>query len=65
MICVVNCVEWTLEVCSLIMIIIMIVIIIIIIVTHDPRSTMFLSQRLSVVVQRGNAWCELGTFTNN
>jgi len=34
-------------------------------VTHDPRSTMFLDQRLSVAVQRGNARCVLGTFTNN
>ena len=33
--------------------------------THDPRSTTFLRQRLSVAVQRGNAWCVLGTFTNN
>ena len=31
-------------------------------VTHDPRSTMFLRQRISVAVQRGNAWCVLGTF---
>jgi len=34
-------------------------------VTHDPRSTMFLRQRLSVAVQHGNAWCVLRTFTNN
>ena len=26
-------------------------------VTHEPRSTMFLRQRLSVAVQRGNANC--------
>ena len=31
-------------------------------VTHDPRSTMFLRQRISVAVQRGNAWCVLDTF---
>jgi hypothetical protein len=30
-------------------------------VTHEPRSTMFLLQRLSVAVQRGNAACILGT----
>ena len=34
-------------------------------VTHEPRSTMFLRQRLSVAVQRGNAGCILGTFQNN
>jgi hypothetical protein len=31
-------------------------------VTHEPRSTLFLRQRLSVAVQRGNACCILGTF---
>ena len=31
-------------------------------VTHNPRSTMFLRQRIFVAVQRGNAWCVLGTF---
>jgi len=31
-------------------------------VTHDPRSTAFLRQRLSVAVQRGNAFCVTGTF---
>lgn len=31
-------------------------------VTHESRSTMFLRQRLSVAVQRGNACCILGTF---
>ena len=30
--------------------------------THDKRSTMFLRQRLSVAVQRGNAFCVLGTL---
>jgi len=34
-------------------------------VTHDPRSAMFLRQRLSVAVQRGNALCVRGIFTNN
>jgi hypothetical protein len=31
-------------------------------VTHEPRSTMFLRQRISVAVQRGNACCVMGTF---
>ena len=31
-------------------------------VTHEPRSTSFLRQRLSVAVQRGNAFCILGTL---
>ena len=31
-------------------------------VTNEPRSTTFLRQRLSVAVQRGNAFCVLGTF---
>jgi hypothetical protein len=31
-------------------------------VNHEPRSTVFLRQRLSVAVQRGNAYCVLGTF---
>ena len=30
--------------------------------THEPRSTAFLRQRLSIAVQRGNAFCILGTF---
>jgi hypothetical protein len=30
--------------------------------THEPQSTEFLRQRLSVTVQRGNAYCVLGTF---
>ena len=30
--------------------------------THEPRSTSFLRQRLSVAVQRGNAYCVLGTL---
>ena len=34
-------------------------------VTHEPRSTTFLRQRLSVAVQRGNAMCVLGTFANS
>jgi len=32
-------------------------------VSHDPRSTTFLRQRISMAVQRGNAFCVLGTFT--
>ena len=32
--------------------------------THDPRSTTYLRQRISVAVQRGNACCILGTFHN-
>ena len=32
--------------------------------THDPRSTLYLRQRISVAVQRGNACCILGTFHN-
>ena len=31
-------------------------------VTYEPRSTSFLRQRISVAVQRGNAFCVLGTF---
>lgn len=31
-------------------------------VTHDRRSTIFLRQRISIAVQRGNAFCVLGTF---
>ena len=31
-------------------------------VTHDPRSTAFLRQRISVAVQRGNAACINGTL---
>ena len=34
-------------------------------VTHEPRSTMFLRQRISVAVQRGNACCVMGTFPAN
>ena len=30
--------------------------------THEPRSTLFLRQRLSVAIQRGNAICVMGTF---
>ena len=30
--------------------------------THEPRSTIYLRQRISVAVQRGNASCILGTF---
>ena len=30
--------------------------------THDPRSTSFLRQRISVAVQRGNAACINGTL---
>jgi hypothetical protein len=33
-------------------------------VTHDTRSTMFLRQRISTAVQRGNAFCVLGTLVN-
>jgi len=33
-------------------------------VPHDPWSTMFHRQRMSVTVQRGNVWCVLGTFMN-
>jgi hypothetical protein len=32
------------------------------IVAHEPRSTNFMRQRISVAVQRGNACCILGTF---
>jgi len=31
-------------------------------ISHDPRSTGFLRQRISIAVQRGNACCVLGTF---
>jgi hypothetical protein len=31
-------------------------------VTHEPRSTMFLRQRISVALQRGNACYVMGTF---
>jgi len=31
-------------------------------INKEPRSTMFLRQRLSVAVQRGNAACILGTL---
>ena len=31
-------------------------------ITHEPRSTAFLRQRISVAVQRGNAYCVLGTL---
>jgi len=30
--------------------------------THEPRSTTFLRQRISVAVMRGNAQCVLGTL---
>ena len=33
--------------------------------THEPRSTSFLRQRLSVAVQRGNAYCVLGHFPHS
>jgi len=31
-------------------------------VTHEPRSTAFLRQRISVAIQRCNAYCVTGTF---
>ena len=31
-------------------------------ITYDNRSASFLRQRLSVAIQRGNAYCVLGTF---
>jgi len=31
-------------------------------VSHEPRSTLFLRQRLAVAVQRGNASCIIGTL---
>ena len=31
-------------------------------VTHEPRATSFLRQRLSVAIQRGNAFCVMVTF---
>jgi len=31
-------------------------------ITHEPRATTFLRQRLSVAVQRGNAFCVNGTL---
>jgi hypothetical protein len=31
-------------------------------VTHEPHSTTVLRQRTLVAVQRGNAFCILGTF---
>ena len=31
-------------------------------VTHEPRSTTLIRQRISVAVQRGNATCVMGTF---
>ena len=31
-------------------------------VTHKPRATSFLGQRISVAIQRGNASCVMGTF---
>ena len=34
-------------------------------VTHEPRSTAFLRQRISVAVQRGNAYCVLGTLQSS
>jgi len=32
-------------------------------VTEDSRETVFLFQRLSIALQRGNAVCFLSTFT--
>ena len=32
------------------------------VITHEPRSTAFLRQRISVAVQRGNAACINGTL---
>jgi hypothetical protein len=32
-------------------------------VSHEPRSTSYLRQRIAVAVQRGNAFCVLGTLT--
>jgi hypothetical protein len=34
-------------------------------VTHEQRSTAFLRQRISVAVQRGNAFCVLETFKSS
>ena len=34
-------------------------------VSHEPRSTSFLRQRISVAVQRGNAACINGTLQAN
>ena len=31
-------------------------------VEHEPRFTVFLRQRISVAIQRGNAFCIMGTF---
>jgi len=31
-------------------------------VSHEPRSALFLRQRLTVAVQRGNASCIIGTL---
>jgi len=31
-------------------------------VTHEPREISFLRQRLSIAIQRGNAFCVMGTF---
>ena len=33
--------------------------------TYEPRSTAFLRQRISVAVQRGNAYCVLDTFKSS
>jgi len=33
--------------------------------THEPRSTTFLHQRISVAVMRGNAQCVLGTLQSS
>jgi len=33
--------------------------------THDPRSTTNLRQRISVAVMRGNAQCLLGTLQSS
>ena len=34
-------------------------------VTHEPHSTAFLRQRISEAVQRGNAYCVLGTLQSS
>ena len=34
-------------------------------VTHEPRSTAFLRQRISVAVQRGKAYCVRGTLQSS
>ena len=32
-------------------------------ISHEPRSTSYLRQRIAVAVQRGNAFCVLGTLS--